>query len=290
MGNPEIQSNGDTQKQQEANNILQKSVEALAQLKSAVTPNRENLQQAANAIKQAKNYVDDASEQAQRTLEKELELLGPTLDQLTPELQAQSADDITTLKEGSQTIFATLKNRAKTGFEKVVDTLATTAEKVGNFMNKMWDSLKPHLARIAEAPGIAFFLGQKNLTALQGWLGYDADSILVQQQFRDRLPDDVSFTITNKKESIAFNDQYTNMLTKKAKKPTEYSKEQFIADCIQGAKEQNILPIVEEGAKEYQMAQFVEAAKVLIEKEPQGTSTPATSASPATPPTPAPAQ
>lgn len=276
------------QEREAADSLLEQTTNALSALKKSITNNaskevlNRGIDSATSAINNAKEYATQASVDIQEKFETELNLLDGTLEALPDEIKKDANKKIETLREAKRTIFEKLKSTAKTGFEKVVDTLATTAETVGNFMNKMWDSLKPHLARIAETPGIAFLLGEKKLSALQGWLGYDADSMLMQQQFRDRLPDDVSFTIANKKEAIALNDRYKKMLEKKGKKETEYPKEQFIADCIQGAKEQNILPIEKAGKKEYQMAQFVEAAKVLIEKEPQGTPTPATTPTPST--------
>lgn len=264
MAGPEITpSNPEQTRESEANVVLTTAVNALAALKTKVDPTPETIETIVKAMDNAKERVEDASETVQAELEKALDELPGTLNALPDTLKTQAKENLNKIEQGRQTIFEKLKSGAKSGFEKVVDTLATTAEKVGSFMNKMWESLKPHLSRIAETPGIAFLLGQENLTALQGWLGYDADTLPIQESFRSRLDEKVLFKITTKKEIQLFKDVYESMLTKTGRTKDIYTYDKFIGELFE-TQELEVFTKSSVAAGELPMATVITEAKKFV--------------------------
>jgi len=250
-------------------------VKALNTIKNKATANEINA--AISAIIEAeKEDVESATIAAAALLKTELLLLPETLRQLPDAVKKEAEANIEDLKKKSSSIWAKIGgekvlNFAKSnvaaamegsGLNTALTKVGEFAGKIGEWANGMWEALKPHLAKMAETPGIAFLIGKDNLKNLQDWLGYDGDTVDIQKSFRARLLSTVVFTITTKQEVTAFKDLYKNMLSKKAK-GAEYSREDFVAELLDNSK----LGEYKSGTtkKELQMATVISIARIYVD-------------------------
>lgn len=286
---------------EQADTLLQNTTDALKNLKNSIQQKANGvdlnirINDAATAMNRAKEHVLDATGNAANQLKIELNLLPETLRQLPAEVQTTAAENIQQLEKTSSTIWEKIGggkalNFAKTtvasamensGLNKVLTKIGDAMGKFGEFANGLWEALKPHLSRLAETPGIAFLLGEQNLKNLQNWLGYDGDTISIQEAFRSRLGKNVTFAITTKKEVQLFKDVRTDMQKKNGKKSEEYTFDMFVQELMK-------TPELEQftndagTTKELPMATVLSAAKKLAEKTPQAApaTTPATPENP----------
>lgn len=284
---------------EQADTLLQQTTDALKNLKVSIEQKangvdlNKKINDAASAMNTAKEHVMNATGTAAQQLKIELSLLPETLRQLPVEVQKTAADNIQQLEKTSSSVWEKIGggkalNFAKTtiasamensGLNTALTKIGDVMGKVGEFANGLWEALKPHLSRLAETPGIAFMLGEKNLKNLQNWLGYDGDTVSIQQAFRSRLGKNVSFTITTKKEAQLFKDVRTDMLKKNGKKESEYTFDMFTQELMKTAE---LEPFTNDAstAKELPMTTVLSAAKKLVEKTPQATPAPTTPATP----------
>lgn len=257
----------------EVSSLLDQTTNALKNLKASVDKPISNvdlnaqINAAAVAMESAKKYVVGKTSAAAEALREELKYLPDTLNALPDAVKQTSAKNIETLEASRKSIFETVTTATKTGFNRTVDAVATGMEKVGEFLSKIWDGMKPTLKRFVDMPMFAYFMGPDTLKTLKAALGYDEEMEAVEKDIRERLPDTVKFSLTLKKELTMFKDVYDKMLQKTNKSPEKYSRGAFIHDILGTY-------VKLEGKKEISMLEIVAGGKKLVEETKEVTPPP----------------
>jgi hypothetical protein len=266
--------------------IIEKATQLLKGLRDSIgTQTDASIQSANEAIKKAKEALGSVKDSTYvSALEKEIALIPDTILELHKQ-SGVSEEKIGTLQGLYETTYESLKkgakvgvNAVKTGFQATLDGIGNGMEMIGKFFGEIWEGMKPTVKRFVDMPMFTYFLSPESLQTLKAALGYNEEMEAVEKEIRERLPNNVKFSLTLKKELTMFKDVYDKMLQKTNKSPEKYTRAMFIHDILEKY-------VDVKGKKEVSMLTIVTGAKKLVEdtKEVPATTTSAPVATPAAP-------
>ncbi len=144
------------------------------------------------------------------------------------------------------------------GFGKFIDTVSTWA-------NKIWDGLKPHLAKIAKLPGLSWIIGPEYAKMLEASVSNDIETEKLFEEINKRVnATEVAF-VGNVNDSLnltSFNDSFEKLKTVKG---TTYTKTNLFIELKDNEGLMDTLP-VQNGKKILTMKEIAEAAATYAKK------------------------